>query len=172
LALKRYAVGGTAIVIVDGVGWATPVRGRVGAGPIRDWQISGIVPATSVDQSLPSDADAAEAKDFKGVRAVDGSVDLAAQFTEQERGVVYAVTDITVSKEQDAFLELDTRSPVIVTVGGTGVFQRKTVGSGGTERIPVRLKAGKNRLVLKLFRTSDQWSFGAEVVDSEGGTPE
>jgi len=173
----RYGVNGFAIVAVEQGSWSVPLTGRIGGAPLREWSVVGPWPAAAgLDERLPPDSSLEPTDAYGGRRwatliAPGSRVDLASRFPEEARGVAYAFTQVYVPAETDAILELSSDGGALVRVNGEAVYAR-AVGAAGTERVPVKLHAGWNPLLLKLSRRSEAWSFAAEITDRNGDTPD
>src|SRR5207248_5944484 len=103
------------------------------------------------------------------VRGKTDRFDLAAHFG-AAKGVCYAVTQVYSPTEQEVTLDLSSDGPVLAKLNGVNTFQRYEPTRG--ERISLRLRQGWNTLLFKLARTGEPWGFQAELIDSDGNTPE
>ncbi len=87
-----------------------------------------------------------------------------------EYGVAYAVTYIEAREEMDAVLAVGADDGVAVWLNGEQVHNNH-VGRAYTsmeDRVPLRLKQGKNTLMLKISQGQASWGFCAHLLEPDG----
>jgi HEAT repeat protein len=100
----------------------------------------------------------------------DGKVDLRASVSKRDRCIGYAYAEVTVDEPTDAVLLIGADDSERVWVNGRKVFEtfRARGLSVDEDRVPVRLKAGVNKILLKLYQETEGWEFCLRIVDSKG----
>ncbi|MFN0057571.1 MAG: GAF domain-containing protein [Planctomycetota bacterium] len=100
----------------------------------------------------------------------DASIDLCKHLSSGKIAIAYALVDIQVESARDVVLEAGSDNGLTVWLNGnachTDLKARKF--EPGQDRIPVRLNAGSNRLLLKICRLQNSWTFQLRLVDSDG----
>lgn len=106
-------------------------------------------------------------------RSPDSHVRIKPVFSHRDWSIMYAQTQIVVPCAQDAVLRLGSDDGIKVWLNGTQVFANNTIRAvqAGNDTVPVRLRAGRNDLLLKVTQDTDQWGFIAEVCDTTGRVP-
>lgn len=112
--------------------------------------------------------------DWKRVITTDasGKVDLLAELGPNEKCIGYAYAEITLKEAADAVLLLGVDDSEKVYVNGQKVHDQ-LVARGMTpdqDKIPVKLKAGKNTILLKIWQNAMGWEFCARLT-TPGGDP-
>jgi hypothetical protein len=108
----------------------------------------------------------------KKERPADLPVDaeLVLRFKGNNGSAAYAVTWFESPVARDAFLGIGSDDGVVVWLNDERVH-RNLVNRGYVpkdDRIPVHLKAGRNKLLMKVTQTSGPWQAGAFVLDKDG----
>lgn len=176
LESRRYRLEGHAILSAHHGSWAIPTATVLGNGAIRGWSLIGAWNAAAgVDEALPPDSalDAAASYDgrrWQQVLLQGPRLDLAARFPDAPRGVAYAAVRVNAAAESEVVLEVATEGGLLVRLNGQAVYARAASGAEA-QRIPLRLRAGANTLVLKVARTAPAWGLTAELVTAAGETP-
>lgn len=100
----------------------------------------------------------------------DGYVDLDAHFEENEHVCAYAFAEIVVKTDREAVLKVGSDDGVIVWVNGEQVHS-KLVPRGFTpeeDSVPIQLKKGSNRVLVKVIEISGGWGFAARLFGLDG----
>ena len=100
----------------------------------------------------------------------NGRIDLRKTVANQDRCVAYAYTEIEVREPIDAVLLIGADDSEIVWVNGQKVFET-FVARGLTvdqDRVPVRLVAGRNRILMKIWQNTLGWEFCVRIVRPDG----
>jgi hypothetical protein len=89
------------------------------------------------------------------------------------RVMAYAQTYVTVEEERDVFLGISSDDSIQVILNGQEVFIRSVARGNSTAcdpfdepPDPVRLAAGTNSLIAKVFETSSSWDFAIRFQDA------
>ncbi len=108
----------------------------------------------------------------------DEGLDLAAEhivdFNEllgpTEKADAYGFTWLDSPKDQDAVLALGSDDGVVVWLNGQRVHTNLVPRGYGSrsDLVPIRLKAGRNALLLKITQGTGDWCFAARIEDAEG----
>jgi hypothetical protein len=96
--------------------------------------------------------------------------ELVLNFGDVNNAAAYAVTWIESPVARDAFLGVGSDDGVVVWINDERVH-RNLVNRGYEpkgDRIPVHLKAGRNKLLMKVTQTSGPWQASAYVLDKDG----
>jgi len=81
----------------------------------------------------------------------------------------YAFTQVEVAAAQPATLELAAgHQPVQAWVNGTALMERPVPLGSTPQNYPVELRAGSNQLLVKVCKTTGEWSFTARLTDETG----
>jgi mannan endo-1,4-beta-mannosidase len=97
-------------------------------------------------------------------------IDLNPVFNNASPAIGYVYTTLVSPKDQDAVLLFGSDDGARVILNGEKVFE-KQIARGITrdeERVPIRLRAGENRLLFKIEQGNGGWGLVARVVDGEG----
>lgn len=100
----------------------------------------------------------------------DGKIDLRATVADSDKCIGYAYTEITVKKPTDAILLLGVDDSEKVYVNGKKVFDQ-FVPRGlevDQDKVPVKLQAGANRILLKIWQNSLGWEFCMRITTPDG----
>jgi HEAT repeat protein len=99
-----------------------------------------------------------------------GRIDLRAAIADRDHCVGYALAEIQVDKPVEAVLLLGVDDGERVWVNGQQVFDLFTRRGlqVDQDRIPVKLKAGTNTILLKVFQDTLGWEFCARLVTPDG----
>ncbi|MBT3346771.1 MAG: DUF362 domain-containing protein, partial [Gemmatimonadetes bacterium] len=87
--------------------------------------------------------------------------------------VSYAFTDLMSQTEQDGYLWIGSAAGIKVWLNGEMVLLNEDSGGHhlAQDRVPIRLAAGTNRLLLKIRSgTAQDYSFSVAIVDEDGDT--
>ena len=107
----------------------------------------------------------------------EGMIDLAAIYSNEKGCIIYAVTEFDSDKDQDAEVRLGCINGNKIWVNGKLVTSNEVYHTGSQidqYAEPIRLKAGKNRILLKLCQNEqkDSWAqvyqFQLRICDSTG----
>jgi len=110
-------------------------------------------------------------------KAPDGDVDLAVIYANEKGCIIYATTEFESAKEQDAEVRLGCINGNKIWVNGKLVMSNEVYHTGtqiDQYSEPIRLKAGKNQILLKLCQNEqkDTWAqvfhFQLRICDSTG----
>ncbi len=110
-------------------------------------------------------------------KAPEGAVDLAAIYAKEKGCIIYATTEFESDKDQDAEVRLGCINGNKVWVNGKLVMSNEVYHTGtqiDQYSEPIRLKAGKNQILLKLCQNeqTDDWAqvfqFQLRICDSTG----
>ena len=103
-----------------------------------------------------------------------GQLDLGEMLRPQVWAVAYAATGVRAGREGDYELRLRTTAPVKVWVNGSLVFQARlmkpSVRAADQFMLPIRLRAGANRILIKSAQKTGSWVLSARLTDP-GGVP-
>lgn len=81
----------------------------------------------------------------------------------------YAFTQVNVDAAQPAGLELATGyQPAQVWLNGRPLTDKPAAVGSAPQRWPIELRAGANQLLVKVCKTSGEWSFTARITDATG----
>jgi hypothetical protein len=81
----------------------------------------------------------------------------------------YAFTQLDVAAAQTAKLELAAgHQPLQAWLNGAPVMPKATLVGSAPQAWPVELRAGANQLLVKVCKTSGDWSFTARITDMNG----
>ncbi len=82
----------------------------------------------------------------------------------------YAVTDLESPKEMQVVFAVGSTGGYRLWVNGESVHVHRQQRSAapGQDRLPVRLRAGRNRLLIKSAHTGGSWGFFLQVTDTHG----
>jgi HEAT repeat protein len=109
---------------------------------------------------------------WKPVRSHDphGKIDLRASLANRDRCIGYAYAEISLDRPSDAVLLIGADDSEKVWVNGEKVFELFTARSlqPDQDRVPVKLKAGTNTILLKLYQDAQGWEFCLRIVTPDG----
>lgn len=98
--------------------------------------------------------------------ADDGRFDLRKLISERGHAVTYAYAEVAVDKAQDALLKMGSDDGLAAWVNGDKVHAMK-VSRGLTvdgDVVPIKLKEGVNRILLKITDNGGYWEFTARLT--------
>jgi hypothetical protein len=98
-------------------------------------------------------------------------IDLAELMSPSENVAAYALAWLVSSDERDAVLAAGSDDALVVWLNDERVHE-KLVGRGYTareDRVPIHLKKGRNKLMLKVTQGDGGWNFCAHLEDARGG---
>lgn len=100
----------------------------------------------------------------------DCMMDLAERYGNAANVSVYACTWIESPREQDAILAVGSDDGMVAWLNGERVHA--VLWNRGyapkTDRVPIRLRAGRNELLVKVMQGGGGWSLGAHLLDKDG----
>lgn len=99
-----------------------------------------------------------------------GKVDLRKSVADTDMAIGYAYTEIIVSEPTDAVLLLGVDDSERVWVNGEKVFEVWTARgmTPDEDRVPVKLQAGTNRVLLKIWQHTLGWEFCMRITHPDG----
>jgi hypothetical protein len=98
-------------------------------------------------------------------------VDLHAAFdSRHDDAVAYALTFVDSQRETDAVLAIGSDDGVAAWLNGAEVHRHNVQRGFGSrqDRVPVKLRAGRNTLLLKITQAMGGWGFAAHIEDAQG----
>jgi hypothetical protein len=151
-------------------------------GFIMKWRVLGPVPSSDLgkgwDQSLLGEPGPLRAPDtregFKtetvSAAAKTGEVDLLKALGKVQKAFGFAEATVRVEKDTKAVMRLGSDDGVAVWVNGEKVHEnRATRGmKADSDTAALALKAGSNRILLKISQNSQGWGFCARLTDADG----
>jgi HEAT repeat protein len=109
---------------------------------------------------------------WKPVRSQDphGRIDLRASLANRDRCIAYAYAEVYLDRPSDAVLLIGADDSEKVWVNGEKVFELFTARGlqPDQDRVPVKLKAGTNTILLKLYQDTQGWEFCLRIVTPDG----
>ncbi len=83
----------------------------------------------------------------------------------KENAVAYAVAYVDASDPRDAVLALGSDDGVAAWINGEKVHENGVQRGYGSrqDRVPIRLRAGRNEILLKITQAAGAWGFGAHL---------
>ena len=147
---------------------------------ITDWQVAGPYRQNGKDyQALFDIVFQAETLDASGVnwRSLAPSTDPQRPWLMDllkpmpgEQCVAYVRTRVISPAAQAAVLELGTDDGVKAWLNGTLVHANNTARpiTPGSDKVPIKLQAGANSLVLKITQNNQGWEFSARITKPDG----
>ncbi len=100
----------------------------------------------------------------------DGKIDLRTAIADSDHCIGYAYTEITLEKPADAVLLLGVDDSEKIYVNGKKVFDQ-FVARGlqvDQDKVPVKLQAGTNRILLKIWQNLMGWEFCMRITTPDG----
>lgn len=100
----------------------------------------------------------------------NGKIDLRKTVADRDSAIAYAYTEINVREDTDAVLLVGVDDSERIWVNGQKVFEL-WVPRGLTpdqDRVPVKLKAGNNTILMKIWQNTLGWEFCMRVVTPDG----
>ncbi len=98
-------------------------------------------------------------------------LDFAELLGPAENAAAYAVVWVRVPRTTDALLSLGSADGAVVWINGERQFawlEGRRDYRSGTDRVPIRLKRGRNEILVKVTLTAKGWKLGAHLTDTEG----
>lgn len=162
-------------------------------GFLTNWQIVGPFDSTAgagFAKSFPPESqfDAAATFEGKSGKAMKwkttstvakyGIVDLNSDIGKHMDAVAYATSTFTIDKETPCEIRVGSKNAVIIFLNGEKLFERETYHHGYSmdqHNAVGKLKAGENRVVLKIVQNNQkeswaqEWAFNLRICDSTGG---
>jgi hypothetical protein len=159
--------GGLDVDFLDGETDAVPVAAAETAFPIEDSAEWHVLDTAAQRERLPDDATDTQHQERADLEQI---VDLAAAFMPNTDAVAYAHVYINAPRTEEALLWIGSDSGVKVFFNGLMVH-RNRVDRGLTrdsDRVPVMLVKGWNRLLVKVDQGIDDWGFSARLSTLDG----
>jgi hypothetical protein len=151
---------------------------------IRDWNLVGPFEAADMDDLptvYPPETETAPAKSYKGksgasvswrtFKADDtGYVRLDNLIKPNEQAIVYGLAYVWSPDDRDASLLLGSDDGVRVWINGEIVHTNPAYRAAepDLDRVPVRLKKGWNKVLIKVLQGAGGWGFYLRIADPEG----
>jgi hypothetical protein len=142
---------------------------------ILDWQVAGPFVSSelgrvSLDMATPVDEAEIDVRGWKKVRACakNGFVDLARELGAEEFCVGYAYAEFDSIHPRDTILRCGSDDGIRVWVNGEMVHSHE-VGRGYkpcSDEAPIHLKAGMNRVLVKVSNYQGGWGFGVMIAQA------
>jgi HEAT repeat protein len=111
-------------------------------------------------------------REWKRVASQDphGKIDLSATVANRDNCIGYAYAEIVVEQPADAVLLVGVDDSEKIWVNGAKVFEQFTQRGiqVDQDRVPVKLKAGTNAILLKLYQNTLGWEFCVRVTTPDG----
>jgi hypothetical protein len=111
-------------------------------------------------------------REWKRVVAQDahGKIDLRAAIANRDNCIGYAYAEVVVEKPTDAVLLLGVDDSEKIWVNGAKVFEQFTARGleVDQDKVPVRLKAGANSILLKIYQNTQGWEFCLRITTPDG----
>jgi len=109
---------------------------------------------------------------WKHVTTTDdaGRIDLRATVADRDRCIAYAYSEITVEKEMEAVLRLGVDDSERIWLNGEKVFELFVARpfEVDQDQIPVKLQAGSNAILLKIWQNNMPWEFCLRITTPDG----
>ncbi|MGQ9650176.1 MAG: HEAT repeat domain-containing protein [Phycisphaerae bacterium] len=100
----------------------------------------------------------------------NGKIDLRKTVANRDRCIAYAYTEVTVEKPTDALLLVGVDDSERIWLNDEKVFELRQ-GRALTvdqDRVPVKLKAGTNRILMKIWQDTMGWEFCMRITRPDG----
>jgi hypothetical protein len=100
----------------------------------------------------------------------NGKIDLRKTVADGEQCIAYAYTEITVEKPTDAVLLVGVDDSEKIWVNDEQVFElwQARAMVVDNDRVPVKLKAGTNRILMKIWQNTMGWEFCMRITRPDG----
>lgn len=100
----------------------------------------------------------------------NGKIDLRRQVANRDRCIAYAYTEITVHEPTDALLLVGVDDSERIWVNGEKVFEHFAARAlqVDQDRVPVKLRAGTNRILMKIWQNTMGWEFCMRIARPDG----
>jgi hypothetical protein len=151
---------------------------------IRDWNLVGPFEAADMDDLptvYPPETETAPAKSYKGKRGASvswrtfkaddtGYVRLDNLIKPNEQAIVYGLAYVWSPDDRDVSLLLGSDDGVRVWINGEIVHTNPAYRAAepDLDRVPVRLKKGWNKVLIKVLQGAGGWGFYLRIADPEG----
>jgi hypothetical protein len=151
---------------------------------IRDWNLVGPFEAADMDDLptvYPPETETAPAKSYKGKHGASvswrtfkaddtGYVRLDNLIKPNEQAIVYGLAYVWSPDDRDASLLLGSDDGVRVWINGETVHTNPAYRAAepDLDRVPVRLKKGWNKVLIKVLQGAGGWGFYLRIADPEG----
>ena len=150
-------------------------------GPIEDADGKGIETAFDPELRIEKGVDVELQKIWRiGARrfrwkrlsdlCLEGVVSLVTQFRRSQHRVAYAYCELSSETALDALFKIGSDDGVACWLNGERVWLHAVRRELKIDEdvVPVRLRAGENRVLLKISQATDSWGFSLRVTDREG----
>ncbi|MBI4578642.1 MAG: HEAT repeat domain-containing protein, partial [Planctomycetes bacterium] len=99
-----------------------------------------------------------------------GKINLRATVADADNAIAYAYTEITVKEATDAVLLVGTDDSERIWLNGKKVFELWTARglTVDQDKVPARLEAGVNRILMKVWQNTLGWEFCMRVTQPDG----
>ena len=157
-------------------------QAKAGEDHLRDWHVIGPFPAAAprspvedamapdggLDTTTPVRAGDHPVAWQPAAAAKDGYVNLARTLGDAEQSVAYAYAEVDAIHPRETVLRCGSAGHLAVWLNGHPVHTPGPDAAArqyhpGDDEPPVHLRAGPNRLLVKVTRTGDAWGFGLAV---------
>ena len=100
----------------------------------------------------------------------DGSVNLVTFFRRTQNCLAYGFSELQCSSDQDVVLKIGSDDTVKCWVNGEEVLAKGRSRSFKMDEdvVPVRLRKGKNPILIKVTQVSDAWTFSLRITNTDG----
>lgn len=150
------------------------------SGFITSWSVSG--PYRQAGQDYAALFDVAFPPELPGAQSLSWKPVLAGSDAKRpwlmdllkplggEQCVAYARTSVYAARDEDAVLELGTDDGVKAWLNGKQIYAKNVARPlvAGSDKAPLRLKAGWNVLLLKITQNNLGWEFCARLASPDG----
>jgi hypothetical protein len=106
---------------------------------------------------------------------MDTFIDLASLLKPNEWTVAYAATQVDAPEARDVQLRIGSDDEAKVWLDGNLVLNSRAARFAAMDQdiVPVRLRAGKNVILVKVCNRTESWGFYVRVTDVQGrGCPD
>ncbi len=151
------------------------------SGYVTLWWALGPIAGTDLNKPYPPErgVDVAAAVDVEGKQLrwvkhresdAQGIVNLGALFKPYSKQTAYLYAEITVDRAQDVVLRIGTDDAVKCWLNGRLVhtYASPRPLQVDQDKVPVRLRAGKNTILLKVNNFGGEWQACLRITDSQG----
>lgn len=151
----------------------------------REWLLNGVHEGADLDIDFlggeadvrPLEGEAAGGQVWKRMRSPQDIVDLKIHYNNElgvfpANVVTYAFTYLYSQTRQDGFLWIGSDDGVRVWLNGKEVWDRPESGVHrlAEDKVPIALRPGENRLLVKVKNDLGNYAFSVAVVDEDGDT--
>lgn len=102
--------------------------------------------------------------------SLDGRIDLLTSFRRSEKVLTYAYTEVDSAETRDVVFKMGSDDGMACWLNGERIHLA-SAPRGLTvdeDSVKAKLKAGKNKILLKIANTGGDWGFAFRVTDAEG----